>query len=107
MSSARQRLAIERVTACSLRLDLLAEHVTWRRLDAGLTQRDVAHELGLSASTLCRIEAGFAADLETFAKVCAWLGNSPAVYLGLSSALPLPRGRCGKCERVRKLLEEP
>jgi len=108
MSIARRQIAIERVTACSLRLDLLAEHVAKRRFDSGLTQRDVARELGLSASTLCRVEAGRAPDLESFAKLCAWLRYNPTIYLGLALfPLPFPSTRCGKCERVRKLLEEP
>jgi DNA-binding XRE family transcriptional regulator len=98
---------VQEVDAPVLRLDLLAVHVTQRRLDAGHTQRDAAREICISPSTLCRVESELPCDLETFARLCAWLGNSPAVYLGLSSALPLPPARCGKCERVRKLMEEP
>jgi transcriptional regulator with XRE-family HTH domain len=98
---------VQEVDAPILRLDLLAVHVTKRRLDAGLTQRDVARELRLTPSTICRVENELMCDLETFSRLCAWLGNSPTVYLGLSSALPLPPARCGKCARIRKLLEEP
>jgi DNA-binding XRE family transcriptional regulator len=106
MSSA-STARVQEVDTPVLRLDLLAVHVTQRRLDSELTQRDAARELRISPSTLCRVESELPCDLETFAKLCAWLGFSPNVYLGLSSALPLPRARCGKCERVRKLLEEP
>ena len=45
--------------------------------------RDVASEIGgVSASTLSRIEQGNVPDLDTFMRVCAWLGTSPEDFTG-------------------------
>src|SRR5258708_7772294 len=44
---------------------------------AGLGLRAAAEEItGVSASTLSRIEQGNVPDLETFMRICAWLGVS-------------------------------
>ena len=40
----------------------------------------MADEIGISATTLMRIEFGFLPDIGTFAKVCTWLKESPDVY---------------------------
>lgn len=64
-----------------LNLELLAQHLIERRGKSN--QRAAAREIGVSASTLCRVETGYAPDLETFGKLCAWLGKDPAQYLGL------------------------
>lgn len=45
-----------------------------KRGNCGL--REIAHELQISASTLSRIERGHTPDLETFARLCQWLGVS-------------------------------
>lgn len=39
--------------------------------DAGL--RGLAKQIGISASTLCRIEAGYAVDQRSLLKLAAWL----------------------------------
>ncbi len=44
--------------------------------------RDVASEIGISAATLMRIEAGRIPDVETFGKVCLWLGIPSDEFLG-------------------------
>ncbi|MES2659482.1 MAG: helix-turn-helix transcriptional regulator [Verrucomicrobiota bacterium] len=42
------------------------------------TYRDIAAEIGnVSSPTLSRIEKGNLPDLETFMKLCRWLGASP------------------------------
>lgn len=44
--------------------------------------RAVAQEIGeVSASTLSRVEQGKVPDLETFARLCRWLGVSPERFL--------------------------
>lgn len=50
------------------------------------TLRDAAKEIGISAATLMRIEAGRVPDVETYGKICAWLGVDPGSYLGIKPA---------------------
>ena len=64
----------------SLSLDTLGARVAERR---GLDPiRKAAAEIGIGHTTLARIENGHVPDLETFAKICAWLGESPATFFG-------------------------
>lgn len=51
-----------------------------RRGERGL--REVAAEIGISAATLSRIEAGKQPDLETFSKLCKWLELDAGEVLG-------------------------
>lgn len=51
--------------------------------------REVAAEIGVSAATLSRVETGKQPDLDTFAKVCKWLGINASEVLGC--ALPEER----------------
>lgn len=48
--------------------------------------REAASEIGISAPTLLRIEAGRTPDVETFGKLCLWLGVDPSEFLGSPSA---------------------
>lgn len=50
--------------------------------------RDVAREADVSPATLSRIERGAAPDLETFRKLCLWLGVSADEVLGLRQDTP-------------------
>ena|SRR5712692_5334670 len=45
--------------------------------------REAAGKIGISPATLVRIEAGRIPDLETFQKVCSWLGVNPAEILDI------------------------
>ncbi len=45
--------------------------------------RTVASEIGTSAPTLSRIESGKMPDLQTFGKLCRWLGLDPATLLDI------------------------
>lgn len=65
-----------------VKINDLAEKVLQRRQGRGV--REAAKEAGISPATLSRIENGKVPDLETFGKVCAWLGADPAVFLGLA-----------------------
>lgn len=49
--------------------------------------RETAKEIGIGPATLMRIESGRAPDLQTFGKVCKWLGVDPRPFLGLKSKL--------------------
>ena len=48
--------------------------------------REVAQEIGISPATLMRIESGRTPDVETFGKVCRWLGTDPGDFLGFESS---------------------
>jgi transcriptional regulator with XRE-family HTH domain len=43
--------------------------------------RELAKEIGVSASTLSRVEACRSIDLETFFRLCLWLGISPESFM--------------------------
>ncbi len=62
------------------RLDLsrLAELLRERR--GSLSIRQASQEIGVSFSTLSRVEAGAHPDLATFTRLCAWLGISPSRF---------------------------
>ena len=46
--------------------------------------RKVANEIGTSAPTLSRIESGKMPDLQTFGKLCRWLGVDPGALLDVT-----------------------
>lgn len=59
----------------------LARRIQEKR--AGMGIREAAKAVGVSAATLSRVENKKIPDLETFGKICRWLGDDPALYLGL------------------------
>lgn len=62
-----------------LAISQLAALVKAKRGKKGL--RDTAKEIGdISPSTLSRIEQGKMPDLDTFLKLCEWLGISPSGF---------------------------
>ena len=65
----------------SVEIEKLGEQIVEKRKGDGV--RKVAKEIGISPSTLSRVENGKMPDLETFSKICAWLGKDPSEYLGL------------------------
>lgn len=44
--------------------------------------RETAAEIGISPSTLMRVENGRIPDVETFGKLCHWLALDPGSFLG-------------------------
>ena len=54
-----------------------------RRSSRGL--REVALEIGIGPATLMRVENGHVPDVTTFGKVCKWLGEDPAEFLGIKT----------------------
>ena len=50
------------------------------------TLRQAAKEVGISAATLMRVESGRIPDVETFGKLCKWMGVDPGKYLGFAAA---------------------
>lgn len=62
----------------SLDTAALGELVRERRGAQSL--RKTAEEVGVSFSTLTRVEAGAQPDLTSFTKICAWLGVAPSRF---------------------------
>lgn len=62
----------------SLDTSALAELVRERRGTQSL--RQTAEEVGVSFSTLTRVEGGAQPDLTSFTKICAWLGVAPSRF---------------------------
>lgn len=60
-------------------LQTLGRKLLEKRGERGV--RKVAAEIGVSAATLSRVERGYLPDLETFRKVCRWLGVDPGEVL--------------------------
>ncbi|MBL8000428.1 MAG: helix-turn-helix transcriptional regulator [Flavobacteriales bacterium] len=62
-----------------LNTELLATMIRKKRGDLGL--RAAADEIGdISAPTLSRVEAGNVPDVDTFLKLCRWLGMDPSTF---------------------------
>lgn len=68
----------------SLDISELGRMVASRRGTLGV--RAAAKEIGISPSTLSRVENGHVPDLATFAEICKWLGEDPAQFLGMQPA---------------------
>lgn len=67
-----------------IRLDTLGATVRNTRGAKGI--RAAASEIGVSTATLSRIENGHLPDLETFRRICEWLGADPSSVLGFQRA---------------------
>ncbi len=50
--------------------------------------REVAHEIGIGAATLMRVENGRIPDVSTFGKLCHWLQVDPGSFLGFEQGRP-------------------
>ncbi len=46
--------------------------------------RETAKEIDIGVATLMRVENGRIPDLETFGKICKWLGEEPGSFLGFA-----------------------
>lgn len=69
----------------SLNITELGEMIVSRRRTRGV--RAAAKEIGVSPATLSRVENGHVPDLATFAKICKWLGEDPARFLGMQPTI--------------------
>ena len=65
------------------RMARFAQRIQEKRAGKGI--REAAKEAGVSPATLSRVENGKVPDLDTFGKVCRWLGEDASVYLGTRS----------------------
>lgn len=68
----------------SNRIQQLAQRISEKRAGKGV--REAAKEVGVSPATLSRIENGHVPDLETFGKICRWLDEDPAIFMGFKPA---------------------
>lgn len=55
----------------SIKIDALAKMIKQKRGDQGL--REVAKVIGISVSTLSRVENGNLPDIDSYMKLCKWL----------------------------------
>ncbi len=62
----------------SIDTSMLAEMIKSKRRGAGL--RQLSSEIGISPSTLSRIEQGNLPDIETYLTLCNWLEVSPEFF---------------------------
>jgi transcriptional regulator with XRE-family HTH domain len=65
-------------------IDVLAERLRAKRAGRGV--REVARDIGISPATYSRVENNNLPDLETFTKLCEWVGIDPNEVLGVKSA---------------------
>jgi transcriptional regulator with XRE-family HTH domain len=63
-----------------LTLHAVALKLIEKRGDRGV--REIARQIGTSPATLSRVERGHLPDLETFGKICRWLGIDAGEVLG-------------------------
>ena len=61
-------------------LESLGRLVARERGEKGI--RAAAKEIGISSSTLSRVENGHLPDLENYRKICVWLGVDPSTIVG-------------------------
>ena len=61
-------------------LESLGRLVVEKRGEKGI--RATAREIGISSSTLSRVENGHLPDLENYRKICVWLGIDPTTIVG-------------------------
>src|SRR5436190_22657889 len=74
----------------NLTLEMLGRLAAEKRGDVGV--RAAAKDIGISPATLSRVERGYLPDLETFGKICKWLGVDPGQVLGVTAnPLSTPR----------------
>ncbi len=66
-----------------LTIEAIGLKIVEKRGDRGV--REVAKEIGTSPATLSRVERGHLPDLDTFSKVCRWLGIDPGEVLGFKT----------------------
>ena len=60
---------------------IVASAIRNKRTEDNLTTRELASKLNLSASTICRLEAGRAVSADVFMVMARWLNKHPALFL--------------------------
>ena|ERR1051325_5956931 len=88
----------------ALSIDDFGRLIIARRGSRGV--RAAAAEVGVSPATLSRVENGHLPDLETFAKLCAWLERDPAEFLGGQSRRDSPPDNVVHFRKKRTVTKE-
>jgi len=70
----------------NVNIQMLGRMLIEKRGERGI--REVAAEIGVSPATLSRVERAYLPDLETFSKICQWLGINPSDVLGVGVKTP-------------------
>lgn len=83
-----------------LQIEELGRRILTRRGPMGV--RAAAKEIGISPATLSRVENGQVPDLDTFARICAWLGEDPSAFLGLPQSKKNPKTQASVSLRKKK-----
>lgn len=66
-----------------MKLKTLAFRVSNRRFNRKIGQREAAAEIGVSLSTISRVENGKPCTIAAFEKLCGWLRARPAEFLDI------------------------
>lgn len=74
---------LEKHLSINTDIEALAGRIQQHRAGKGI--REAAKEIKISPATLSRVENCKVPDLDTFSKICAWLGDDPAVFLGIQN----------------------
>lgn len=69
-------------------LETLGRLAEEKRTKLNVGVRAAAEQVGISAATLSRVERGYLPDLDTFGKICKWLGVDPGQVLGVAHKQP-------------------
>ena len=69
----------------AITLQTLGRKLVEKRGSRGI--REVAAEVGVSPATMSRVERGHLPDLDTFSKICRWLGVDPGEVLRMKTAV--------------------
>jgi transcriptional regulator with XRE-family HTH domain len=67
--------------------------------------RAAAAEAEVSSATFSRVENGHMPDLQTFAKLCKWLGRDPREFLGMETDRPKSSARAVVHFRKKKTIQ--
>lgn len=84
-------------------LETLGERLSRHRIDAGLTQADLARQAGIGRSTVERMEAGQSTQLSSFIRVLRVFGllQQFQALIPETGPSPMQRLRGAKAERQR------
>ncbi len=67
-------------------LETLGINLAKYRNEKGVAIRKAAQEIGISPTTLTRIEGGNIPDIQTFKKICNWMETDPGIILNSNTS---------------------
>jgi len=103
MYNGRNKIALM-PTPSQVNLSKLSAMLRTKRGEKGL--RTIAGEIGnVSASTLSRVEQGHLPDLDTFIRICRWLGVEPSAFMTEGAQTTQTRIAGGPASDTPQLIE--